>query len=66
MCWTYAADCHDSRERRIAASFSLELARHGTWQLIDLPMGGKVRAAATVAQPVDKVSMIGWPKRTAR
>ncbi|WP_018435764.1 hypothetical protein [Paraburkholderia atlantica] len=49
MCWTYAASCHDSRERRFAASFSLELVRHGTWQLIDLPMGGKVRAAATVA-----------------
>ncbi|MEM5294286.1 hypothetical protein VSR82_08070 [Burkholderia sp. JPY481] len=66
MSWTHAADCHDSWERRFAASFSLELARHGKRQLIDLPMGGKVRPAATVAQPVDKVSMIGRPKRTAR
>jgi hypothetical protein len=49
-----------------AASFTLEFARHGKWQMVDLPMGGKLRAAVVVAQPVARVWMIGWPKRTIR
>ncbi|MFT4069980.1 hypothetical protein [Paraburkholderia sp.] len=47
-----------------AASFALDLAEHGEWHMLDLPMDGQVRAAVALAQPVTNVWMIGWPKRT--
>jgi hypothetical protein len=44
-------------------SVALDLAEHGEWHLLDLPMGGEVRAAVALARPVTNVWMIGWPKR---
>jgi hypothetical protein len=44
-------------------SIALDLAGHGEWHLLDLPMTGEVRAAVALAQPVTNVWMIGWPKR---
>jgi hypothetical protein len=46
------------------ASFALDLAGHGWWHMLDLPMGGKIRAAIVVGQPVTAVSLFGWPKGT--
>ena len=45
-----------------AASSAFDLAGHGTWHLLDLPMGGKIRAAVALAQPVAQVHTFGWPK----
>ncbi|MGF6773698.1 hypothetical protein P3T18_006212 [Paraburkholderia sp. GAS199] len=39
-----------------------DLAQHGRWHLLDVPMAGKVRAAVALAQPVTRVYAIGWPK----
>jgi len=48
------------------ASVALDLAHHGEWHVHDLPMGGQVRAAVAVAQPVTKAWLIGWPKGTTQ
>jgi hypothetical protein len=45
-----------------AASSAFDLAGHGTWHLLDLPMGGKIRAAVALAQAVAQVHTFGWPK----
>ncbi|NML32536.1 4'-phosphopantetheinyl transferase family protein [Paraburkholderia antibiotica] len=43
--------------------FALDLAQHGAWHLLDLPMNGKVHAAVATAQPLTEVRLIGWPKK---
>ena len=47
------------------ASNAFDLAEHGVWHLLDLPMGGKIRAAVALAQPVTHVHTFGWPKGSA-
>jgi hypothetical protein len=47
------------------ASCAFDLAEHGCWQVLDLPMGGKIRAAVALAQPVTLVHTFGWPKSLA-
>jgi hypothetical protein len=47
------------------ASCAFDLAEHGRWQVFDLPMGGKIRAAVALAQPVTQVHTFGWPKSLA-
>jgi hypothetical protein len=44
---------------------ALDLAEHGHWQVLDLPMGGKIRAALALAQPLRLVHTFGWPKGSA-
>lgn len=41
---------------------AFDLAEHGRWHVLDLPMSGKIRAAVALAQPVTRVQAIGWPK----
>jgi hypothetical protein len=45
-----------------AAVGAFELAEHGRWHVLDLPMSGKIRAAVALAQPVTQVHAFGWPK----
>ncbi|MFM0211198.1 hypothetical protein PQQ96_27765 [Paraburkholderia sediminicola] len=45
-----------------AAVCALDLAGHGRWHVLDLPMSGKIRAAVALAQPVTQVQAVGWPK----
>ncbi|MCX4149256.1 MULTISPECIES: hypothetical protein [Paraburkholderia] len=45
-----------------AASCAFDLAEHGRWHVLDLPMSGKIRAAVALAQPVTQVHAVGWPK----
>jgi hypothetical protein len=45
-----------------AAVCALDLAEHGRWQVLDVPMSGKIRAAVALAQPVTHVHAVGWPK----
>jgi len=44
------------------SSCALELGEHGYWYVLDLPMGGKIRAAVAIAQQVTMVHTFGWPK----
>jgi hypothetical protein len=44
------------------ASCAFDLAAHGRWHVLDLPMAGKIRAAVALAQPVTEVHAFGWPK----
>ena len=44
------------------ASCAFDLAEHGRWHVLDLPMSGKIRAAVAIAQPVTQVHAVGWPK----
>lgn len=48
-----------------AASCAFDLAEHGRWHVLDLPMSGKIRAAVALAQPVTHVHAVGWPKALA-
>lgn len=48
-----------------AAWCAFDLADHGHWHIVDLPMGGKVHAAVALAQPATKVHTFGWPKALA-
>ncbi|WP_341316873.1 hypothetical protein WN982_36690 [Paraburkholderia sp. IMGN_8] len=48
-----------------AASCAFDLAEHGRWHVLDLPMAGKIRAAVALAQPVTQVQAFGWPKALA-
>jgi hypothetical protein len=48
-----------------AALCTFDLAQHGCWQVLDLPMSGKIRAAAALAEPVTRVHTFGWPKTMA-
>ncbi|WP_323044119.1 hypothetical protein [Paraburkholderia sp.] len=41
---------------------AFDLADHGQWHVLDLPMSGKIRAAVALAQPVTHVHAFGWPK----
>jgi hypothetical protein len=50
---------------RETTSCALDLAQRGSWHLLDLPMGGKIRAAVALAQPVTQVHTFGWPKGLA-
>ncbi|RKE37721.1 hypothetical protein B0G76_3995 [Paraburkholderia sp. BL23I1N1] len=45
-----------------AAVGAFDLAEHGRWHVLDLPMSGKICAAAALAQPVTLVHAFGWPK----
>ncbi|MFM0073975.1 hypothetical protein PQQ86_22730 [Paraburkholderia sediminicola] len=45
-----------------AVSCAFDLAEHGRWHVLDLPMSGKIRAAVAIAQPVTHVHAVGWPK----
>lgn len=45
-----------------AATCAFDLAEHGHWHVLDLPMSGKIRAAVALAQPVTHVHAFGWPK----
>lgn len=45
-----------------AAACAFDLAEHGCWHVLDLPMSGKIRAAVALAQPVTHVYAFGWPK----
>ncbi len=45
-----------------AHACTLDLAGQGAWKVLDLPMAGKIRAAVTMALPLTRVHMIGWPK----
>lgn len=45
-----------------AAVGAFDLAEHGRWHVLDLPMSGKIRAAVALAQCVTQVHAIGWPK----
>jgi hypothetical protein len=45
-----------------AASCAFDLAEHGRWHVLDLPMSGKIRAAVALAQPITQVHAVGWPK----
>lgn len=44
------------------AANAFDLAEHGQWHVLDLPMSGKIRAAVALAQPVTHVHVFGWPK----
>ncbi|HZZ12970.1 MAG TPA: hypothetical protein VFE79_19980 [Paraburkholderia sp.] len=48
-----------------AAWCGFDLAQHGRWHVLDLPMGGEVRTAVALAQPVMTVHAFGWPKSLA-
>jgi hypothetical protein len=41
---------------------AFNLAEQGCWHVLDLPMGGKIRAAVTLAAPLRLVHTFGWPK----
>ena len=41
---------------------AFDLGEHGCWHVLDLPMGGKIRAAVTLAAPLTLVHLFGWPK----
>lgn len=45
-----------------AAACAFDLAEHGCWHVLDLPMSGKICAAVALAQPVTQVQAFGWPK----
>jgi hypothetical protein len=45
-----------------ATACAFDLAGHGCWHVLDLPMSGKIRAAVALAQPVTHVHAFGWPK----
>lgn len=45
-----------------AALYAFDLAEHGRWHVLDLPMAGKIRATVALAQPVTQVQAFGWPK----
>ncbi|MFM0038360.1 hypothetical protein PQQ53_34450 [Paraburkholderia strydomiana] len=47
------------------ASCAFDLAEHGRWHVLDLPMSGKIRAAVALAQPLTLVRTFGWPKGLA-
>jgi hypothetical protein len=47
---------------RDTPSCAFDLADHGYWHVLDLPMSGKIRAAAALAQPLTLVHTFGWPK----
>lgn len=48
-----------------AAIRAFDLAGQGCWHVLDLPMGGKIRAAVALAQPITLVHTFGWPKSLA-
>ena len=48
-----------------ATAHAFDLAEHGRWHVLDLPMPGKIRAAVALAQPVTQVHTFGWPKASA-
>lgn len=45
-----------------AAACAFDLAEHGHWHVLDLPMAGQIRAAVALAQPFNRVHTFGWPK----
>jgi hypothetical protein len=45
-----------------ASACAFDLAEHGRWHVLDLPMSGTIRAAVALAQPVTHVHAVGWPK----
>jgi hypothetical protein len=47
------------------ANCAFDLADHGYWHMLDLPMSGKIRAAVALAQPLTVVHTFGWPKGLA-
>jgi hypothetical protein len=47
------------------SSCAFELGEHGYWHVLDLPMGGKIRAAVAIAQKTMVVHTFGWPKGVA-
>jgi hypothetical protein len=47
------------------ASCAFDLAEHGCWHVLDLPMSGKICAAVALAQPLTLVHTFGWPKGLA-
>ncbi|MFM0737913.1 hypothetical protein PQQ51_11780 [Paraburkholderia xenovorans] len=62
----YAPDGVDPHQLGSDASWcGVDLAQHGRWHVLDLPMAGKVRAAVALAQPVTHVYAFGWPKTLA-
>ncbi|HYS64097.1 MAG TPA: hypothetical protein VEN30_09835 [Paraburkholderia sp.] len=48
-----------------ATTRAFDLAEHGCWHVLDLPMAGQIRAAVALAQPVTRVHTFGWPKALA-
>ncbi|MFM0666600.1 4'-phosphopantetheinyl transferase family protein [Paraburkholderia sediminicola] len=48
------------------ATGAFDLAEHGRWHVLDVPMAGKIRAAVALAQPamqpLTQVHAFGWPK----
>jgi hypothetical protein len=54
-------DIHSHLLSSDTTSSALDLAQHGLWHLLDLPMSGKIRAAVALAQPVTQVHTFGWP-----
>jgi hypothetical protein len=48
-----------------ATASAFDLAGHGRWHVLDLPMSGKIRAAVALAHPVTRVHAFGWPKSFA-
>ena len=47
------------------ATPTFDLAEHGRWHVLDVPMAGKIRAAVALAQPLTQVHAFGWPKALA-
>lgn len=47
------------------AACASDLAEHGCWHMLDLPMSGKIHAAVALAQSVTLVHTFGWPKGSA-
>ncbi|REE22893.1 hypothetical protein B0G71_6121 [Paraburkholderia sp. BL27I4N3] len=51
------------------ATGAFNLAEHGRWHVLDIPMAGKIRAAVALAQPATQplthVHTFGWPKALA-
>ena len=68
----YSSLCHALRyvpveidEDLLSSAMALcafDLAEQGCWHVLDLPMGGKIRAAVTLAAPLRLVHTFGWPK----
>jgi hypothetical protein len=52
-----------------SANGAFDLAEHGRWHVLDVPMAGKIRAAVALAQPamqrLTQVHAFGWPKALA-
>lgn len=43
-------------------SDTFDFAEHGSWHLLDLPMGGKICVAVALARPLTLVHTFGWRK----